>query len=89
MINKDQAIIAAQSKVAHLDYIDPNDILRVTLSTREAALAAGVKDDPLVRSKWVVNFRRIATGHRLDGLFIWLSVWVDAETGEATIIESL
>jgi len=89
MIDKDQAIIAAKKKVVHLDFVDSNDILRVALSTREEALAAGVKNAPSVRDKWVVNFRRVSTGHPLDGLFEWLSVWVDAETGEATIIESL
>lgn len=89
MLTKEEAILSAKVKVKGLNYIDPEQVVKVFLATREAALAAGVKDDPMIRNRWQVLFKRIPTGHPLDGLFEWLAVSVDAETGEATIIESL
>lgn len=81
--------MSAKEKVKGLTYIDHEHVLKAYVTTREEALAAGVKDDPDVRTTWRILFKRIPTGHPLDGLFEWLAVFVDAETGEATIIENL
>jgi hypothetical protein len=44
---------------------------------------------PDIRDQWLIDFKRVDTGHPLDGVFESLMVCVDAETGEAEIQESL
>lgn len=89
MITKEQAIIEARKRVNGLIYVNPEKILVSIFSSREEALAAGVRDGESVRDSWLISFERIKTGNLLDGLFDHLLVSVDAETGEATIIENL
>lgn len=88
-ISAEEAIRHARRKVAGLTYIDPQQVENPVFSSRARALAVGVGDGPNVRDTWLVSFARVPTGHMTDGMFDSLMVVVDAETGEATIQDSL
>lgn len=88
MITQQQAIVAAQKAVKGRNYIDTENGIESRFSARSDALKAGVKDDPRVRNMWVVDFKRKMTGSPLDGLHDYMSVWVDAETGQTQVIDS-
>lgn len=88
MITQQQAILSAQMAVKCQNFIDPINGVTARFSSRTEALKAGVKNDPSIRDKWVIDFNRVPTGSPLDGLHDHLSVWVDAETGQTQIIDS-
>lgn len=87
MITEQQAIEEARKKVEKLKYVDSQKVSNVELITREYAKKMGATAE--IKDNWSVSFDRVRTDHPLNDLFDFLIVSVDAETGEATIIESL
>lgn len=89
MITQQQAITAAKIEIGTLDYVDSGKVLGALLVSRDMAIEAGAPDNPELRSRWLVDFARVKTGHALDDVFDSLLVSVDAETGKTQIIPSM
>ena len=89
VINEQRAIAIARACVGKLNFVDRDAEVRATLFTEKEALSFGMPNTPKMRDKWLVIFKRIGTGHPLDGMFDTLMVAVDAETGDAQIHQDL
>ena len=89
MIDELKAIECARQFIAGRDMVDIAKAEKPVFCSRADALANGVKDHPSVRDSWLISFERLKRGHPLDDTFKTVTVTVDAETGEAAILESL
>jgi len=87
MITKNEAIENARRHIINWDFVDANSVKEAIFTTRSETLAAGVKDSPTVRDRWVISFARIPSGHPLDESFPFITMIVDAETGEVRHLE--
>ena len=88
-ISMNEAIDLARAHIKGLDFVNPEAVISAELFTHADALAIGMPTTPQVKDQWLINFKRVAVGHPLDGLFHSLMVAVDAETGVADIQEDL
>lgn len=89
MITEDKAIENARLHTTGWDFIDNQAEPTSVLLTRPEILKAGITDPALVRDEWLISFPRIPFGHPLDEVYPFVTIRVDAETGEASMPESL